>query len=306
VGSGLDALTLALKSFGFPTGSEVIVPSNTFIATILSVLHAGLQPVLAEPDLHTYNINPSRIEECITNRTVAVVVVHLYGKCCDMPRILPLARQYGLKVLEDCSQAHGARIGNQKAGSFGDAGAFSFYPTKNLGALGDGGAVTNSDEAMKNKMQMLRNYGSPAKYYNEVIGHNSRLDEIQAAFLRVKLHNLDEINAHKRRLAGLYLQLLKDDFVKPIVTEGYFDVYHIFNVRHPRRDRLREYLLQNGIKTEIHYPVPPNRQQAMRGIISGFTCPIAEEIHRTTLSLPIAYFHTPDQILWVAEVLNRF
>lgn len=306
VASGLDALTLALKAFGFPAGGEVLVPSNTFIATLLSVLHAGLTPVPVEPDLRTYNIDPEKLAERISPRTVAVVVVHLYGKCANVPRIEPLARGHSLKILEDASQAHGARIGERKAGSLGDAAAFSFYPTKNLGALGDGGGVTTRDAALQAALQSLRNYGSTRKYYNDVPGYNSRLDEVQAAFLRVKLARLDEINAHKRQLAARYLEGLKEDFVKPVVEEGYFDVYHIFNVRHPRRDELRAYLLGHGVKTEIHYPVPPARQSAMRGIIDHFDCPVADTIHRTTLSLPLSYAHSADDVSRVIEVMNRF
>jgi dTDP-4-amino-4,6-dideoxygalactose transaminase len=306
VASGLDALTLALKACNFKAGDEVIVPSNTFIATVLSVLHAGLTPVLVEPDIRTYNINPGGIAESITARTVAVVVVHLYGKCCAMPQIMSLARQHGLKVLEDCSQAHGARIGEQKAGTFGEAGAFSFYPTKNLGALGDAGGVVTQDGTIKAGVESLRNYGSAVKYRNDMVGYNSRLDEVQAAFLRVKLKRLDEINAHKRQLAALYLQGLKDDFIKPVVEEGYFDVYHIFNVRHAKRDQLREYLFAKGIKTEIHYPVPPHQQQAMQGILDHYSCPVAEDIHKTTLSLPVSYGQTPTEICQVIDFLNKF
>jgi dTDP-4-amino-4,6-dideoxygalactose transaminase len=306
VASGLDALTLALKAFGFPAGGEVVVPSNTFIATILSILHAGLTPVLVEPDLRTYNLDPEKLAARITPRTVAVVMVHLYGKCADVARIEVLARQHHLKLIEDASQAHGARIGTRKAGSLGDAAAFSFYPTKNLGALGDGGGVTTRDPALQAALQSLRNYGSRVKYYNDVPGYNSRLDEVQAAFLRVKLARLDEINARKRQLAALYLQGLKEDFVKPVVEEGYFDVYHIFNVRHPHRDALRAYLLEHGVKTEIHYPVPPARQQAMRGILDSFDCPIADTIHQTTLSLPLSYAHAADEVYRVIEVMNGF
>jgi dTDP-4-amino-4,6-dideoxygalactose transaminase len=246
------------------------------------------------------------MEAAITPATVAVMVVHLYGKCCAMPEINAIAGRHGLKVVEDCAQAHGAHINGQKAGSFGDFGAFSFYPTKNLGALGDAGAMTTREEHLAVTVQTLRNYGSKVKYYNELIGYNSRLDEVQAGFLSVKLKKLDAINAHKRNLASLYLAHLKEDFVKPVREDGYFDVYHIFNIRHPRRDALKEHLLRQEIKTEIHYPVPPARQQAMRGILDHFDCPIADEIHRTTLSLPISYFHTPDQVNRVIEVLNKF
>jgi len=306
VANGLDALLLALKVCAFDKGDEVIVPSNTYIATILAILHAGLRPVLAEPDISTYNIDPDRIEEKITGRTRAILVVHLYGKLCAMDRILPIARKKNLKVIEDCAQAHGASFKNKKAGSFGDLGAFSFYPTKNLGALADAGAVTTSDELLYQSVHGLRNYGSRIKYHNESIGYNSRLDEIQAAFLSVKLPYLDQLTRHKKNLAGLYLQGLKNDFIRPIVQEDYSDVYHIFNVRHERRDLLREFLAKNEIKTEIHYPIAPNKQPAMKGILDKEPTPIADEIHRTTLSLPISFFHSPSDIERVIEVMNRF
>jgi dTDP-4-amino-4,6-dideoxygalactose transaminase len=306
VGSGLDALTMALRCFHFPAGSEVIVPSNTFIATILSVIHAGLQPVLAEPDIRTYNLDPARVEERITSRTVALVPVHLYGKCCAMDQLMKIARHYHLSIVEDCAQAHGASFEGTKAGNFGELGAFSFYPTKNLGALGDAGGIVTASDAYATQLKRLRNYGSGQKYFNEEVGYNSRLDEIQAAFLTIKLKKLDEINAHKRQLAQLYLQNLKEDFIRPVVEKGYFDVYHIFNIRHPRRDHLRAYLLQHQIKTEIHYPLPPHQQKALQGFIPATGFPISEEIHRTTLSLPISYFHTPEEVLRIIEVLNKF
>lgn len=306
VANGLDALLLSLKACSFEKGDEVIVPSNTYIATILAILHAGLQPVLVEPDISTYNIDPAKIEEKITARTRAILVVHLYGKLCAMDRILPLASKKNLKVIEDCAQAHGASFRNKKAGSFGDLGAFSFYPTKNLGALADAGSVTTSDESLYRSIHSLRNYGSQVKYHNERIGYNSRLDEIQAAFLSTKLPHLDRLIRHKKDLAGLYLSGLKNSFIKPVVQENYSDVYHIFNVRHESRDQLREYLLKNEIKTEIHYPVEPNKQPAMKGILDKEPTPIAEEIHRTTLSLPISFFHTASDIERVIEIMNRF
>ncbi len=306
VASGLDALLLSLKACNFDAGDEVIVPSNTYIATILAVLHAGLKPVLAEPDILTYNIDPVEIENKITPRTRAILVVHLYGKMCAMDRILPLARKKNLKVIEDCAQAHGASIRNKKAGSFGDLGAFSFYPTKNLGALADAGLVATSDEDFYRSIYSLRNYGSRLKYHNEKIGYNSRLDEIQAAFLSVKLPHLDRLNQHKKNLAALYFQGLKSEFIKPLVQEDYSDVYHIFNIRHENRDQLREFLLKNEIKTEIHYPVAPNKQPAMIGILDREPTPITEEIHRTTLSLPISFHHTPADIEKVIEVMNKF
>lgn len=306
VGNGLDALTLALRSFDFKPGDEVLVPSNTYVATILSVLQCGLKPVLVEPDLTTYNMDPARMEEARTARTVAVMVVHLYGKCAAMDEITSFVSRHNLKLIEDSAQAHGATFKGRKAGTFGDFGAFSFYPTKNLGALGDGGCLTTDQEALCKTASFLRNYGSDRKYYNELIGVNSRLDEIQAAFLSIKLKSLDDINAHKRKLAAIYQDGLKADFVRPVVHPDYADVYHIYNVRHPERDRLKTYLEGHGIKTEIHYPVAPHRQKALQPFFSGKDFPIASLIHQTTLSLPISYFHTEDDVRQVIEVMNRF
>lgn len=305
VANGLDAMTISLSSFNFEKGSEVIVPSNTYIATILSVLHSGLMPVLVEPEINTYNIDPEKIEASISSKTKAILVVHLYGKMCAMDRIKDIAVKYNLRIIEDCAQAHGAKYKGQCAGSFGDFGAHSFYPTKNLGALGDGGAITCSDELLAERVKTLRNYGSRVKYYNEVVGYNSRLDEVQAAFLTIKLRQLDTINEHKRNLANFYQLNLSDNFIKPQVHPDYHDVYHIYNIRHPRRDVLKEYLLNKGIKTEIHYPIPPHEQPAMQGLVRG-AYPISEEIHKSTLSLPISYGHTQDDIHRVTEVMNNF
>jgi dTDP-4-amino-4,6-dideoxygalactose transaminase len=306
VANGLDALILALRTLNFEKGAEIIVPSNTYIATILSIVHNGLIPVLVEPDIATYNIDPEKIEEKITPRTKAVLVVHLYGKVCDMDPILTVAKKYHLKVVEDCAQAHGAKYKNTRAGNFGDVGAFSFYPTKNLGALADAGAVTTNSDIYSEEIKMLRNYGSRIKYYNEEVGFNSRLDEIQAAFLSVKLKKLDTINDHKRALASIYQKNLKGDFVKPLIQSDHYDVFHIYAIRHPKRDTLKEYLFKNDIKTEIHYPLAPNRQKAMMGILDKQSSPIAEEIHNTTLSLPISYYHTKEDIYKVIEVMNKF
>jgi dTDP-4-amino-4,6-dideoxygalactose transaminase len=306
VASGLDALILALKALHLEEGAEVLVPSNTYIATILAITQNGLTPVLVEPDIATYNIDPRRIEEKITPKTRALVIVHLYGKVCDMDPILDICRRHGLKLVEDCAQAHGAKYRGRQAGTFGDFGAFSFYPTKNLGALGDGGALTTDNEDYDREIRTLRNYGSRVKYYNELAGYNSRLDEVQAAFLRIKLRRLDEINAHKRKLAGIYFRGLREDFVKPVTHGDYFDVYHIFNIRYERRDALKAHLLESGIKTEIHYPVSPNRQSAMKGILDHYTCPLSEEIHRTTLSLPISFCHSEKDIREVVETVNAF
>lgn len=306
VANGLDALTLSLKALKFPPGSEIIVPSNTYIATILAVLHCGLKPVLVEPDIATYNINPSLIEAAITAKTAAVLVVHLYGKCCSMDAVKAVCEKHSLAILEDCAQSHGASFRGQVCGTFGKAAAFSFYPTKNLGCLGDGGAVLTHDETLGAMIRSLRNYGSAVKYYNEEVGYNSRLDELQAAFLRVKLQSLDDINEHKRKLAMLYLQNLKEDFIRPLLHEDYKDVFHIFTVRHARRDALREYLRQHEIGTEIHYPLPPHRQKALQGLFEGQHFPVSDEIHRTILSLPCSTAHTEQDVYRVIEVMNAF
>jgi len=306
VANGLDALILSLKAFGFVPGDEVIVPSNTYIATILAIIHNQLKPVLVEPDIATYNIDAGKIEEKITPRTKAIMVVHLYGKMCEMDTINAIAARHQLKVIEDCAQSHGAKYKNKKAGNWGDFGAHSFYPTKNLGAIADAGAVTCNDESLKERIATLRNYGSKVKYYNEVVGYNSRLDEVQAAFLSVKLKRLEQINEHKRKLSGLYAAGLKSDFIRPVVHPDYYDVFHIYNIRHPKRNELKEYLLKHDIKTEIHYPVAPNKQEAMKGILDDISTPLAEEIHQTTLSLPISYCHTEQDITRVIEVMNKF
>jgi dTDP-4-amino-4,6-dideoxygalactose transaminase len=306
VASGLDALALSVRTLDLPPGEEVIVPSNTYIATILAVLQCGLKPVLVEPDIRTYNIDPRLIEERITPATRAIMLVHLYGKPCAMDPIMAIAQRHHLPVIEDCAQSHGALYKGRQTGSFGAFGAFSFYPTKNLGALGDAGAVTTNDEAATQRIRILRNYGSERKYYNELVGVNSRLDEVQAGFLSIKLRRLDEINAHKRMLATLYFDGLKDDFIKPLREPDTFDVYHIFNVRHPQRDQLREHLLRHEIRTEIHYPVAPHRQKAMQGILDKGEYPIADEIHHTTLSLPISFAHTKEDVERVIDVMNKF
>ncbi len=304
VASGLDALIIAIDAFDFPQDSEIIVPANTYIATIQAIIKNGFKPVLVEPDITTYNIDPNKIENKITNQTKAILVVHLYGKACDMDPILSLSKKYDLEVIEDCAQAHGAMYKGKKVGSFG-VGCFSFYPTKNLGALGDGGAITTNDLVYASYIRSLRNYGSKKKYYNDYLGYNSRLDEIQAGFLSIKLEILNDITNHKRKLAETYFENLSDDFIKPIRQSDYFDVFHIFNIRHRNRDALRKYLLENGVKTEIHYPVAPNKQVAMQGIIDG-DYPISELIHDTTLSLPISYFHSQDDILKVCNIMNEW
>jgi len=306
VSNGLDAITLSLKASNLPEGSEVLVPSNTYIATILAVLHAGLKPVMVEPDIRTYNIDPVKIEAAITPRTKAMAVVHLYGRCCEMDEILKIKDKYNLILIEDCAQAHGATYKGKLAGTFGEFGAFSFYPTKNLGALGDAGGIICSNEADREMLLHLRNYGSIRKYYNDVIGYNCRLDELQAGFLRVKLKYLDQINAHKNRLAQLYHQHLSDQYILPLSDDEHYHVYHIFNIRHPQRDKLQQYLAERGIGTVIHYPVPPHRQLALKDIFAGRSFPISDEIHQTTLSLPCSPCHSEEDIMQVVEALNNF
>lgn len=306
VSNGLDALVLALKAFDFSPGKEVLVPSNTYIATILAILHNQLVPVLVEPNLSTYNLDVKNLEEKLTDQTVAILPVHLYGKLCPMADIMAFAKKHDLKVIEDCAQAHGANFLGKKAGSFGDVNAFSFYPTKNLGALGDGGAIMTNDSELYEKIRMLRNYGSRDKNVHELIGFNHRLDELQAAFLRIKLKALDQINRHKSKLAQLYLNHLSPDFIQPISERGFEDVWHIFPIRHPARDELKSYLKKEGVETLIHYPTPPHRQPALRGKMREEGLPIADEIHQTILSLPCSFIHSEQEILEVAEITNRF
>lgn len=306
VSNGLDALKLAMIALDLPPQSEIIVPAHTFIATILSVIHAGHIPVLIEPDMATYNINPQQIEEKISSKTRAIIVVHLYGKLCHMDTISSIAQKYDLSILEDAAQAHGAKYQNKIAGNFGELAAFSFYPVKNLGALGDAGAVTTNSSDLATKIRSLRNYGSPEKYQHEYLGYNNRLDELQAAFLSIKLRYLDQINAHKRQLARIYLQYLKEDFIKPQVHPDYEDVFHIFAIRHPQRDQLKAYLLEKGIQTGIHYPIPPHRQNALKSYFVGENYPLCEEIHKTILSLPISFIHKEEEIYQVIDVMNQF
>ena len=304
VASGLDALILAIDAFDFPTGSEIIVPSNTYIATIMAIVKSGYRPILVEPDIRTYNIDVTKIEEKINKNTVAILVVHLYGKACDMKEIQAIGSRFNLRIIEDCAQSHGAKFNGKITGSFG-IGCFSFYPTKNLGALGDAGAITCSAERFSKRIKSLRNYGSSKKYFNDELGYNSRLDEIQAGFLTQKLKFLDKITLHKRKLASLYMENLSDKYIKPIIEDGYYDVYHIYNIRHEKRNELKDYLLQNGVGSEIHYPVAPHKQKFLSSLITG-EYPISEQIHNTTLSLPISFFHKEKDILKICDILNSW
>jgi dTDP-4-amino-4,6-dideoxygalactose transaminase len=290
VGNGLDALHLILRGYGIGPGDEVIVPSNTYIATWLAVSFAGATPVPVEPQERTYNLDPARIEGAITPQTRAIMPVHLYGQPANMDPILDLAGQHGLKVIEDAAQAHGAEYKARPAGGLGDAAGFSFYPGKNLGALGDGGAVVTNDHELAGKVRVLRNYGSEAKYRHVVKGVNSRLDALQAVFLRIKLKHLEEWNARRRAVAARYLEGLSDipDLTLPFVPEWAEPAWHLFVVLHPRRDSLQEHLTRSGIDTLIHYPVPPHLSEAYaeEGWKVG-DFPTSERLASTVLSLPM-------------------
>jgi len=308
VGNGLDALTLALKALDIGTGDEVIVPSNTYIATALAVTYVGATLVFVEPDIRTYNIDPRKIETVITNKTKSIMPVHLYGQPCDMDPIMEIARKKNLYVVEDCAQAHGATYKGKKIGSFGDVAGFSFYPGKNLGALGDAGATVSNKEEIIMKVRALSNYGSDYKYHHIYKGSNSRLDEIQAAFLSVKLPHLERMNRERRRVAQIYIEGIKNpEVVLPYVIEEVVPVWHIFGIRCKRRDELEKHLNTNGIGTNKHYPIPMHLQECYKGL--GFKkgdYPIAEEISATELSLPIYYGMTDEKIHYVIDVINEF
>jgi len=308
VGNGLDALMLSLKALGVGPGDEVIVPSNTYIATALAATYVGARVVFVEPELDTFNIDPSRIEAAVTSRTKAIMPVHLYGRACDMDPIMEIAHRHKLYVVEDCAQAHGATYKGRKVGTFGDAAGFSFYPGKNLGALGDAGAVVTDDPKLAERVRALGNYGSDYKYHHIYQGHNSRLDELQAAFLAAKLPRLDAMNAERRRIAARYLEGIDNpQVILPSVTQGYVPVWHIFAVRCQRRDALEKWLNDRGIGTNKHYPIPMHLQECYREL--GFAegdFPIAEEISRTELSLPMYFGMEKAQVEAVIQAVNEF
>jgi dTDP-4-amino-4,6-dideoxygalactose transaminase len=286
VGSGLDAIRLILLAYGIGEGDEVIVPSNTFIATWLGVSQAGAAPVPVEPDPDTHNITADAVEPAVRDRTKAIMPVHLYGQPADMDAIVALGRERGIPVIEDAAQAPGATYHRRRTGSLADAAAFSFYPGKNLGALGDAGAVTTDDDVLAERVRILRNYGSKEKYHHELPGLNSRLDSLQAAFLRVKLRHLDEFNDRRRAVAARYLTLLEGEVTLPVVPEWSDPVWHLFVVRHPRRDALQSHLGRAGVETLIHYPIPPHKSGAYADY-AGPDLPVAEQLADEVLSLPI-------------------
>lgn len=306
VANGLDALNLIIKAYGFGNGDEIIVPANTYIATILAISENGCIPILVEPDIKTYNINPDSIEEKITTKTKAIMVVHLYGQAVQMEKIWKIAKKYNLKIIEDSAQAHGAIYQENRTGNLGDASGFSFYPGKNLGCIGDGGAVTTNDEELFNKIKAIANYGSDRKYHHIYKGVNSRLDEIQAAVLDVKLKHLDSDNNKRREISKYYRENIKNS--KIILPETYDEkshVWHIFAVRTQNRDEFQKYLTEKGIQTIIHYPTPPHKQGAYKEW-NNLSFPITEEIHNTILSLPISPVMTDSEIEKVVEVVNEY
>lgn len=308
VGNGLDALHLILRGYDIGEGDEVIVPSNTYIATALAVNYAGAKPVFVEPDKNTYNINPDLIEKAITNKTKAIMVVHLYGQPCDMDPIIEISKKYNLKVIEDNAQSQGATYKGKITGSLGDAAGISFYPGKNIGALGDAGAILTNDKELANKVRLLRNYGSSKKYYNEYKGYNSRLDEVQASILRVKLKYLDEWNNYRRKVADIYIKNISNDkLVLPYIPEHSNPVWHQFVIKSQNRDALQRYLNDKEIDTMIHYPVPIHKQEAYKeydryiGIFK-----IAEDIADSVISIPIYPYMRIEDIYTVVEAINTF
>ena len=308
VGNGLDALMLALKALGIGSGDEVIVPSNTYIATALAVTYVGAKPVFVEPDIRTFNINPALIESAITPKTKAIMPVHLYGLPCDMDPIMAIAKKHGLKIVEDCAQAHGAIYKGKKIGTFGDAAGFSFYPGKNLGALGDAVATVTNDKALAEQVRALGNYGSDYKYHHIYKGCNSRLDELQAAFLAAKLPHLERMNVERRRIAQLYSEGIKNPkVITPYVMPDCTPVWHIYGIRCNEREALEKHLNAKGVGTNKHYPIPMHMQGCYSdlGIKEG-SLPIAEEISRTERSIPMYYGMKDDEVQYVIDAINEF
>ena len=304
--NGLDALNLIIKGYGFGIGDEIIVPANTYIASILAISQNGCTPVLVEPDINTYNINPDLIEEKITDRTKAIMVVHLYGQAVQMDKIWLLAKKYNLKIIEDSAQAHGSIYQEKRTGNLGDASGFSFYPGKNLGCIGDGGCVTTNDDELAFKIRAIANYGSDYKYHHIFKGTNSRLDEIQAAILDVKLPHLDQDNARRREIAKYYRENIKNPKITlPKAYDEKAHVWHVFVVRCKDRDAFQKHLEDNHIQTLIHYPTPPHKQEAYKEW-NHLSYPITEKIHSEILSLPISPVMTDEEMKKVVEVVNAF
>ena len=305
--SGLDALWIALRILGIGAGDEVLVQGNTYIASVMGITINGATPVIVEPDEY-YNLDASKIEEKITDRTKAILVVHLYGQASNMEEIMKIAGQYNLRVVEDCAQSHGAKFNGRMTGTFGDIGCFSFYPSKNLGAFGDAGAIVTDDDKIAEDVRVFRNYGSEKRYYNKVVGANSRLDELQAGLLRVRLKHMQELEAQKREICERYLRELDGEkFMLPGVREGATHIWHQFVVRSDRRDELAEYLKGKGIGTIIHYPIPPHLSEAYRylGFREG-SFPVTERYAKSVLSIPLFYGMTKEEQDYVIHWMNRF
>lgn len=308
VGNGLDSLMIVLKALDVGVGDEVIVPSNTYIATALAVTYVNAIPVFVEPNIRTFNIDPAKIEEKITNKTKAIIPVHLYGQACDMDPIMEIATKHNLFVVEDCAQAHGATYKGKKIGSFGEAAGFSFYPGKNLGALGDAGAAVTNNKELADKIRAYGNYGSDYKYHHIYQGNNSRLDEMQAAFLIAKLPHLERMNVERRRIAQMYLDGIKnEEVILPYVPKDMIPVWHIFGIRCKRREELEKFLYDKSIVTNKHYPIPIHLQECYKNLeFKKGDFPIAEEISSTELSIPLYYGMTNKQIQYVIDVINDF
>jgi dTDP-4-amino-4,6-dideoxygalactose transaminase len=310
VANGLDALILTLRAWKqmgkLKDGDEVVVPANTYIASILAITENHLVPVLVEPEATSYNLSPGLVEKAITPKAKAILPVHLYGQLADMPAIMDIAKRHNLLVLEDSAQAHGASMNGKKAGNWGDASGFSFYPGKNLGALGDAGAITTNDDELAQTIGALGNYGSHKKYENIYQGVNSRLDEMQAAILRVKLKKLDEDTSRRQEIAKVYLNRIKNPVIElPACSNSEQHVFHLFVVLCTERERLQSYLAEHGVQTLIHYPIAPHQQQAYHDW-SGLSCPMTEAIHKQVLSLPISPVMTDEEVKIVIEVINSF
>ena len=306
VGNGLEGIEMCLKAVGVSEGDEVIIPSHTYIATALAVSYVGATPIFVDVDPKTANIDPSKIEGKITSKTKAIIAVHLYGQCADMDPILDVAKSHNLKVIEDAAQAHGATYKGRKAGSFGDMAEFSFYPGKNLGAFGDAGCVVTNDEELAKKARMYGNYGSSKKYVHELKGYNSRLDELQAAILDVKLKNLDKWNAYRNKVAERYLSEIKNDkVILPCVKEDNYHVWHLFVIRVDDRENFMNYLEENGIHTLIHYPTAIHKQPAYSEY-KDLELPVAEELARTVVSLPMYYGITDEEVSHVIDCINKY
>lgn len=304
--NGLDALNLIIRAFGFGCGDEIIVPANTYIASILAISENGCTPVLVEPDINTYNINPDLIEEKITDKTKAIMVVHLYGQAVQMDKILEIAKKYDLKVIEDSAQAHGAFYNGKRTGNLADAAGFSFYPGKNLGCMGDGGCVTTNDDELAAKLRAIANYGSDRKYHHIYKGINSRLDEIQAVILDVKLKYLDKDNERRREISKYYRENIKNpNIILPQTYDEKSHVWHVFVLRTNNREALLKHLEDNGVQTNIHYPTSPHMQGAYKEL-KDLSLPISEKIHREVISIPISPVMTDEEVKKVVEILNEF